>query len=119
MQDRLRINWRINVPAILYLSTRDLGSLTWTSQYFGTNTSVFQTRAAQYFGTNTSVFQTRTAQFFGTSTLRNIAVITESTTAPTLLIVPGYPRNRYMVLLAVAYFRSAVLYKLRKPSRER
>ena len=61
-----RINWCINVPAILYLSTRDLGSPTRTAQYFGTNTSVIQTRTAQYFGTNTSVFRTRTAQYFGT-----------------------------------------------------
>ena len=61
-----RINWCINVPAILYVSTRDLGSPTRTAQYFGTNTSVIQTRTAQYFGTSTSVFRTRTAQYFGT-----------------------------------------------------
>ena len=69
-----RINWCINVPAVLYLCTRDLGFPTRTAQYIGTNTSVIQTRTAQYFGTNTR-YSVKDRLVLKYTQVRNIAVL--------------------------------------------
>ena len=114
-----RINWCINVPAILYLSTRDLGTPTRTAQYFGTNTSVIQTMDRPVLWCTYVGISDKDRPVLWCTQVRNIAVLA--------MVHQLHPRSKLYqgihetVTGTSRCFPSPVRgpHKLKKPSRER